>query len=110
EAHAAAEARRNADRAADIRAVRDGHHARDHRRHAAPGRAARRVAVAPGVRDIAVERALGGARHGVLGRGAAPDDVEPRRTEELRDVRVLPAHHALAQPAAELDLPARLVA
>src|SRR5579862_2783222 len=64
----------------------------------------------PGRGCVSVERVLGGPGHRVFRRVAAADDVEARRAEELRHVRVRLAHHALAEAASELDLAPGLVA
>ena len=90
--------------------MRDGHDARRHRRLAAAGRAARRIALLPGVGRVAEHGALGGRRHRVLGRRRAAQDVDARGPEQLGEVRIGLHQHALAQARAELDFAALLVA
>ena len=110
EADAAAEARRHADRAGDVGPLRDRHHACDHRGHAATGGAAGAIAPAPGRRGVAVQGALGGAGHRVLGCGRTADHVDACRFHQPAVHRVLLGHHAPAQAAAELDLAPGFVA
>ena len=75
EADAATVTRRNADRAADVRTVRNRNDAGDHRGHSASRRSSRRVARPPRRAGVAVERALGRAGHRVFGRRRAAEDI-----------------------------------
>ena len=109
EPDAAAPARRNADRAADVGAVGDRHDAGDHCGLAAAGRAAGRIALLPRVRRVAEHRALGGGRHRIFRRGGAPDDVDAASLEHVDEIGAGLDRHAFAQSRAELDLAALLV-
>ena len=100
---------RDANRSRDVRSVRDRHEAGGDGSHAAAGRSAGGVSGFPRRRGIAVQRALGRARHGVFGRGRSSQNVYPRCFEEPAEVSVLLRHDAAAQPAAELNRTARLV-
>ncbi len=110
QADAAAEAGGDADRAADVGAVSDGHDAGGDGSLRAAAGAAGRVALLPGVGGVAEHGALGGGGHGVLGRGRAAQDVDARRLQHVGEVGADLHRHALAQARAEFDLASLLVA